>query len=253
MSEHFIDISEESGVRYLHFGSDSVQGAMRIARPWSLELEYTREMLAGLLLRPESDWPQNCLIVGLGAASQLRFLHRHFPDCRVTALEINPAVISICQQFFKLPPESPQLEIILADASNWINDAPQGHYDLILLDGFSAQGRPGPLDTPEFYRACRASLGARGILASNLLSRSRGFQARARRIAQAFDKRSLVFPASDSGNAIAFAVCGAMIDTNLPEMRQRADALRKRTGLDLRPTINRLHLSHSLPGEHLTL
>lgn len=49
---HSVDISEESGVRFLHFGSDWVQGAMRIARPWSLELSYTREMMASLLLRP---------------------------------------------------------------------------------------------------------------------------------------------------------------------------------------------------------
>jgi len=38
-----VDISEEAGVRYLHFGSDWIQGAMRIARPWALELDYTRE------------------------------------------------------------------------------------------------------------------------------------------------------------------------------------------------------------------
>ena len=36
--KHSVDISEEAGVRYLHFGSDWVQGAMRIARPWALEL-----------------------------------------------------------------------------------------------------------------------------------------------------------------------------------------------------------------------
>ena len=48
-----IEVSEEAGVRYLHFGSDWVQGAMRIARPWSLELDYTREMMTCLLLRPE--------------------------------------------------------------------------------------------------------------------------------------------------------------------------------------------------------
>jgi hypothetical protein len=41
-----IDISEQAGVRYLHFGSTWIQGAMRIARPWNLELEYTREMMA---------------------------------------------------------------------------------------------------------------------------------------------------------------------------------------------------------------
>ena len=45
-----IDISEEAGVRYLHFGSSWVQGAMRIARPFALELDYTREMMTPLLL-----------------------------------------------------------------------------------------------------------------------------------------------------------------------------------------------------------
>ena len=45
---HSVDISEDGGVRNLHFGSEWIQGAMRIARPWSLELAYTREMMAGL-------------------------------------------------------------------------------------------------------------------------------------------------------------------------------------------------------------
>ncbi len=40
-----IEISEERGVRYLHFGSHWIQGAMRVARPWALELEYTRDMM----------------------------------------------------------------------------------------------------------------------------------------------------------------------------------------------------------------
>ena len=43
-----IDIREQAGVRTLHFGSDWIQGAMRIARPWRLELDYTREMMASL-------------------------------------------------------------------------------------------------------------------------------------------------------------------------------------------------------------
>jgi len=53
---HSIDISEDDGVRYLHFGSEWIQGAMRIRRPWSLELHYTREMMAGLLLHA-APWP----------------------------------------------------------------------------------------------------------------------------------------------------------------------------------------------------
>ena len=51
---HSVDISEEAGVRYLHFGSDYIQGAMRIARPYALELEYTRGGRSLLLYRPGS-------------------------------------------------------------------------------------------------------------------------------------------------------------------------------------------------------
>jgi len=248
-----VDISEANGVRYLHFGTDAVQGAMRLARPWSLELEYTREMLAGLLLRPEAGWPRSCLMVGLGAASQLRFLHRHFPGCRITVLEINPAVVAVCQQFFKLPPESPHLEIVVTDASAWIGQAPGKHYDLLLLDGFGAQGLPRALDTPAFYEACHASLGEQGILASNLLSHSASFPARVRRIARAFAGRSLLLPPCDSGNTILLAATGEAIDASLTTLLDRAGALRQRTGLDLRPTVNRLRLARTLRDEHLKL
>jgi hypothetical protein len=69
-----IDISEQAGVRYLHFGSSWVQGAMRIARPWNLELEYTREMMASLLLRDDPHWPRKVLLIGLGAQTRAAIL-----------------------------------------------------------------------------------------------------------------------------------------------------------------------------------
>jgi spermidine synthase len=71
-------------VRTLHFGSEWIQGAMRIARPWNLELEYTREMMASLLLR---DAPGKVLLIGLGAASLTKFLYRHYPLAHLTVVE----------------------------------------------------------------------------------------------------------------------------------------------------------------------
>ena len=97
-----IDISEEAGVRYLHFGSSWVQGAMRIARPWALELDYTREMMLPLLLH-DTDWPRRVLQIGLGAASVTKFLYRHRPRAYITVVEIEPRVTAAARQFFKLP------------------------------------------------------------------------------------------------------------------------------------------------------
>jgi len=44
-----VTFSEEGGVRYLHFGTEWVQGAMRLRKPDHIELEYAQQMMAWLL------------------------------------------------------------------------------------------------------------------------------------------------------------------------------------------------------------
>ena len=98
---HSIDIREEAGVRYLHFGTDWVQGAMRLAKPNHLVLAYTQEMLSFLLFR---EVPRRVLMIGLGAGSLVRFFRHRIPDAHCTVIEINPSVIAMAHQFFRLPP-----------------------------------------------------------------------------------------------------------------------------------------------------
>jgi len=252
MLDHPIEISEEAGVRSLHFGSEWVQGAMRIRRPFALELAYTREMMACLLLRPDEGWPRRALLIGLGAGSLAKFIHRNLPETRLTAVEIDPRIAPMAQQNFRLPIDPQRLKIIIADGAEYILDA-RGNFDLILVDGFGADARAGGLDTTAFYAACRARLSKTGLLVCNLLGRSRGFAASVARIDKAFAGRSTVFPSVDSGNAIAFAVAGENIDVTLDEMRAAAQALKRATGLDLAPTISRLQKAQSFPGGRLLL
>ncbi len=234
-----IDISEEAGVRYLHFGSDWIQGAMRIARPWALELDYTREMMASLLLRPETGWPKSVLQIGLGAASITKFLYRHRPQTKLTVVEIEPAVVAAARAYFKLPDESTQLKIEIADGVEWLANTKKS-FDLIMIDGFDENARAGALDTQPYYEVCRAHLRADGLLVVNLLSRSRGFGASVGRIGAAFEGRTMVFPSCDHGNAVAFAAVGDPIDLPLVELKERAQTLKKETGLNLLPTVARL-------------
>ncbi|MBI3140389.1 MAG: fused MFS/spermidine synthase [Rhodocyclales bacterium] len=234
-----IDISEEAGVRYLHFGSDWIQGAMRIARPWALELDYTREMMACLLLRPEPAWPRSVLLIGLGAASLTKFLFRHRPQARLTVVEIEPAVVAAARQFFKLPEDPIRLRIDVADGVDWLASQRKS-FDLILVDGFDADARAGALDTQPFYELCRSRLSREGLLAVNLLGRKRGFKASVERISRAFEGRALVFPSCDTGNTIAFAAAGEAIRMPLTEIKVLAQALKKETGLNLLPTLTRL-------------
>lgn len=249
---HSVDISEKSGVRFLHFGSDWIQGAMRIARPWSLELAYTREMMAALLLRPDKRWPRRALLVGLGAGSLAKFIYRHLPDCRMTIVEINSQVEFVARQYFNLPDDPMRLQVIIGDGADYVLQGGDS-YDLILSDGFDPDARAGVLDTQPFYQACRARLTDRGLLSVNLLGRNRGAQASADRISAAFDGRAIVFPACDSGNAIAFAAAGEAVDTSLEGMREHALKLREATGLDLLATVSRLEESNSLPAGKLIL
>lgn len=247
-----IDISEEAGVRYLHFGSDWIQGAMRIARPWALELDYTREMMAALLLRPEPEWPRSVLLVGLGAASLAKFLYRHRPQAKLTVVEIEPAVVAAARQFFRLPDDPQRLKIEIADGVDWLAGSDRT-FDLILVDGFDADARAGGLDTLPFYRACRAHLNVDGLLSVNLLGRNRGFKGSIARIRQAFEDRALVFPSCDHGNAIAFAATGEPIRAPLNELTALAQALKKQTGLNLLPTLARLSHWQPCSGGRLEL
>jgi spermidine synthase len=231
-----IDISEEAGVRSLHFGSEWVQGAMRIARPWNLELEYTREMMVSLLL---CDAPRRVLLIGLGAASLTKFLYRHYPLAHLTVVEIEPAVVAAARQFFKLPEDPKRLHLVIGDGAEYMLNSSK-KFDLILVDGFDERARAGALETLPFYQACRSRLSGSGVLAVNLLTRSRGFKTCTARIAEAFEDRALVFPSCESGNAVALAVSGHPIEFSFDELKESAMTIKERTGLNLLPTLTRL-------------
>jgi spermidine synthase len=247
-----IDISEEGGVRYLHFGSLWIQGAMRIARPWHLELEYTREMMTSLLMREGKNFPRKALLIGLGAASITKFLYRNCPLTKLTVVEIEPRVVAAAQQFFKLPDDPLRIDLVIDDGARYVAQTDKT-WDLILVDGFDEDARPGELDTLPFYQLCRSRLNNNGIMAVNLLGRSRGYKASVERITEAFDGRALAFPSSESGNVIALAATGNEVRFHLDELKDEAESLKNKTGLNLLPTLTRLEQSRTCRGNIFSL
>ncbi|MEP7182613.1 MAG: spermidine synthase [Betaproteobacteria bacterium] len=233
-----IQISEEVGVRQLHFGSRWIQGAMRIARPFALELEYTRDMMLPLLLRAQPRWPRHVLLIGLGAASLVKFLHRHRPQATLTVVEIAPEVVTAAWQFFKLPDDARRLAIEIGDGADYVMTSDR-QFDLILVDGYDAKGRTGMLDTLPFYCNARARLSDTGVLATNLLSRSRGVAPSLARAREAFDGRARAFPPCASGNTIVLAATGEPIDVAPDEFGVLARRLKVETALNLLPALAR--------------
>lgn len=233
-----IQVSEEKGVRYLHFGSPWVQGAMRIARPAALELEYTRQMLLPLLLHDER-WPATVLQIGLGSASLTRFLLRHRPGTRITVVEIWPQVVAAARQFFKLPEDHPRLDVVVDDGHEYLAGT-RRRFDLLLVDAFDEKGRSGMIDSVPFYANCRARLARSGMASFNLLTRTRGAAPAIARIGEAFAAEMLALPVTEAGNLVVIAGHSLPLQPSLDELRTSAHTLKSDTGLDLLPTLSRL-------------
>ncbi|HEX4857997.1 MAG TPA: fused MFS/spermidine synthase, partial [Usitatibacteraceae bacterium] len=220
------------------------QGAMRIARPFALELEYTREMMACLLLRPEASWPRTVLQVGLGAASTTKFLYRHRPEATQTVVEINAAVLWAAYQSFKLPKDPSRVAIEIADGVRWMAAERRERFDLMLVDGYDHNARFGALGTEAFYRDCRARLSRRGLLVLNLFGHTHGYARQIDSLRRVFDDRVLALAPIDhdnhGGNSIVFAASGERIVLDMPSLAAEAARLHEDTGLKLKSTLVRL-------------
>lgn len=159
-------ITEFQGVRSLHLGTSWVQGAMRLSKPDVIELEYVRMMMMWMLFM---DNPRRIVQLGLGSAAATKFCYRRFPEADVTAIELNPNVIAICEALFALPPNDERLHVRQMDAMDFVTDpANHGTVDVLQVDLYDEEARGPVLDTPEFYQACFDCLAENGIMTTNV-------------------------------------------------------------------------------------
>lgn len=203
-------ISEQDGVRFLHLGTPWVQGAMRIAKPQAIELEYVQRMMAWLLLREidpaRGAAPGHAVQLGLGAGAITRFCHKAL-RWRCTAVELNPSVIGVCRMWFKLPPDDARLAVLQADAGDWVAaDAHVGSVDALCVDLYDHEAAAPVLDSAAFYRDCHAVLADGGAMSVNLFGRDVAFGRSAERIAAAFGpERCAMLRPTKEGNTIVLA------------------------------------------------
>lgn len=238
-------LSEADGVRYLHFNTEWVQGAMRIADPAALVLEYTAQMMAWLLfLAPPREAPIGML--GLGAGSLARFcLKRTRSDIEI--VEWNPRVTAVCQTFFRLPP-SPRMNIHHTDAELWVADPLNaGKCPVLMVDLYDAQARGPVRDSVAFYRACRRVLGEAGVLVVNLFGRHESFSRNIDNLAAAFDDRVIMLPEIDQGNQIVLAFSGPPLAVTPEQLLGRAEQVEAEFGLPARRWARAL-LGHAVQG-----
>lgn len=231
-----VTLSEEDGVRFLHFGTEWVQGAMRIRRPNWIELEYAQQMMSWMLFNHQ---PRHIVQLGLGTGALTKFCYHTFEDARVTVVELNPSVIAICRSMFKLPEEDERLAVIEMDAMEFVTDPAQnGAVDALQVDLYDATARGPVLDTPEFYAACAACLSERGIMTVNLFGDHPSYAKNMKAMRYAFDD-VLCLPEVHEGNVVAIAFKTAC-KLDFPLLYERAAAITETTKLPAKSWVNGL-------------
>jgi spermidine synthase len=236
-----VSLSEERGVRYLHLGSPWVQGAMRKQRPLDLELEYVRRMMGWLLfVDADAVAGKRAVQLGLGAAALSKFCALRL-GMRTTAVEINPQVVAACRQWFKLPDNDAQFNVVLADAAQWVNDCPElGGVDLLHIDLYDHDAAGPVLDDAGFYGACRRLLSPEGALVINLFGRHASFAHSMNELSAVFDPTCLwAFDPTQEGNTVVMAFAQAP-SLSAALATERAGVIRERWGLKNGDWVRRL-------------
>ena len=230
-----VTISEDGEVRFLHLGTEWIQGSMIIDSPFEIELEYVQRMMAWLLfVEPDSVSARHSMQLGLGSGALTKF---HFKKLKMdtTTIEINPQVVVACRTWFKLPPDSAKLRVLLGDAAEVVRHAPfHGTIDALQVDLYDHEAAAPVLDSPDFYADCRNALATDrlSVMAVNLFGKHKSCKVNVDNIARAFDGRVLALPPSDRGNVIVFGFAGTDSELLWSELRSRAAALRAATGLE---------------------
>ena len=182
-----VNFSDYGNLRYLHLGTEWVQGSMRLDAPFDLDLEYVQRMMAWLLfVDPSSVARRQAMQLGLGAASLTKFCRKKL-RMATTAIELNPQVIAACRLWFRLPADDERLCVILGDAAQVVASPHwQGRIDALQVDLYDQEAAAPVLDSEDFYADCRRAMCEGGLMAVNLFGRDASFVRSAARIARVF-------------------------------------------------------------------
>lgn len=228
---------DDGPMRYLHFDERFVQSAMYRAAPDELALGYTRAMMGFLLFQPK---PRHILMVGLGGGSLVKYCHRYLPAARLTVLEIDADVIALREQFM-IPPDDQRLQVIHGDAAGYIEKSVHG-VDVLLLDGFTADGPAAELTSAHFYAHCRRLLNPHGILVANLPRFDPNFAVHTARLHDEAGWQICGCQAADSNNGIVFVHKTSANRLRPRTLLKRAKRLASHHSLELQVLARHIHV-----------
>jgi spermidine synthase len=169
-----IRVRKRGSVRTLIFVRDNGQEVgetmLDLRSPHRLLAEYTQFMFASHLFQPE---PKHVLMVGLGGGAMVRFLQHHAPEVQIDAVEIDPVVVRLADEYFGTR-SGEKVNVFTADGFEFLENT-ESQYDAIYFDAFlkpsadtDSTGLPVRLKTADFYKHVRTKLSPGGVAVFNL-------------------------------------------------------------------------------------
>ena len=134
-------------------------------------LEYSR--FYHLLRHFKPDLGRTLMIGGAGFTFPREYL-RTYPNAAIDVVEIDPRMVQIARRFFRLK-DDPRMKIVNQDGRVFLNRAPAGAYDVVLMDAFgSLFSVPPQLTTVEAVQQISRVMNDDGVVIANLGSAIKG-------------------------------------------------------------------------------
>ena len=132
------------------------QSSMDVLYPARLVFHYERLMSLAFAM---SERQTEALLLGVGGAAMWRFVRAYLPECAMTLVDSDDAVVDIARRWFFL-----NQRVALEDAQQFVAGT-RARFDVVLIDLYHAGG-PAEMGAP-FWTRCLDALAPGGCLANN--------------------------------------------------------------------------------------
>lgn len=124
-------------------------------------------LLLPALLQPQRSF-ERVLVLGVGGGAVINLLRRHLHFDALVGVELDGLHLQLARRYFEL--KGPGIELVQADARDWLPDYDGEAFDLIIDDLFTeVDGEPARAvtATPAWLRLLDSHLTRRGLLVMN--------------------------------------------------------------------------------------
>jgi spermidine synthase len=128
------------------------------------------DLIAASALLRKDGAPQSMLMLGLAGGTAYRVLRHLLPNCKLTAIDIDPEIVALAREHMDL--DALDIEIHCADAYPWLEKNRRRFdvvFDDIYLAGKTDVFRPRAWN-PELMGHLRRAIAPGGLLAVNLVT-----------------------------------------------------------------------------------